>query len=182
MTTRRTRHEDPQPPAEAAAAREAEIADLKARVEQVQAELEETASRHLRLAADFENYKKRARQDQMDTIRYAGTEMILRLLPVLDDFKLILEHAPRDVDEAWLKGVRLTEQKLEELLTGQGVTAIESVGERFDPSLHEAVAQEETDEEPEDTVVQELRRGYRLHDRVIRPALVKVARPALPGA
>lgn len=160
----------------------AELARLNEQVHQLQKEVEETANRHLRLAADFENFKRRARQEQMATIQYGSTEIILRLLPVLDDLRMALDHAPEGVDEGWLRGVRLTLQKLEEVLAAQGVTPIEAVGTRFDPGLHEAVGHEETSEQPEDTVVEELRRGYRLHDRVVRPSLVKVARPALPGA
>ena len=194
MTTGRTRHEEtgrrsgpeePRPATSAksqAEAKGSEEQDLSARVEELQGELQETAGRLLRLAADFENYKRRARQDQLDAIQYGSTELIMKLLPVLDDFRLILEHAPEDVDENWLKGVRLTEQKLEDVLASQGVSPIESVGTRFDPALHEAIGHEETSEYPEDTVVQELRRGYRLHDRVIRPALVKLARPARTSA
>lgn len=160
----------------------AEIARLNDQVTQLQKEVEETANRHLRLAADFENYKRRARQEQMETIQYGSTEIILRLLPVLDDLRMALDHAPMGLDEGWLRGVRLTLQKLEEVLAGQGVTPIEAIGTPFDPGLHEAVGHEETTDQPEDTVVEELRRGYRLHDRVVRPSLVKVARPALPSA
>jgi len=140
-------------------------------------QLEEAKGRHLRLAADFENYKKRARQEQLDTVQYANTTLVERLLPVLDDFHRALEHAPEGVDEGWLRGVQLTLQKLDEVLAAQGVSPIEAVGARFDPKLHEAVASEESDQ-PEDTVIAELRRGYRMNDRVLRPALVKLARPS----
>ena len=133
--------------------------------------------RLLRLAADFENYKKRVRQEQMDTMKYAAATVAERLLPVLDDADRALSHAPEGVDEGWLKGVRLTFQKLEEVLGSVGVERIESLGAPFDPKQHEAVASEETAKHPEDTVVAELRAGYRMHDRVLRPALVKVARP-----
>jgi molecular chaperone GrpE len=139
--------------------------------------MEETNARHLRLAADFENYKRRARQEQVDTMRYAAATVAERLLPVLDDASLAIGHAPDGVDESWLKGVRLTFQKLEEVLGSLGVERIEAAGAAFDPKLHEAVGSEETAEQPEDTVVAELRPGYRMHDRVLRPALVRVARP-----
>jgi molecular chaperone GrpE len=147
------------------------------RVEELSSQLEEANGRHLRLAADFENYKKRVRQEQVDTMRYAAATVAERLLPVLDDASLALSHAPEGVDEGWLKGVRLTFQKLEEVLGTVGVERIESLGVRFDPKQHEAVGSEETTKHPEDTVVAELRAGYRMHDRVLRPALVKVARP-----
>ena len=174
MTTRRRSEQAPpiQP----------ELAELKARVRQLEEEAEEAGKRYLRLAADFDNYKKRARQDQLETVNYASATMLERLLPVLDDFQRALEHEPAGVDNGWLKGLRLTYQKLEDILSAQGVEPISSVGSAFDPSLHEAVGSEESSEHPEDTVVRELRRGYRLRDRVIRPALVKVARPpALPA-
>jgi len=158
-----------------AGADQAETADRRA--EQLASQLEEANGRHLRLAADFENYKKRIRQEQVDTMKYAAATVAERLLPVLDDADLALSHAPEGVDESWLKGVRLTFQKLEEVLGSVGVERIEALGSPFDPKQHEAVGSEETSKHPEDTVVAELRAGYRMHDRVLRPALVKVARP-----
>ena len=141
-----------------------------------QAELEDARSRYLRLAADFENFKKRSRQEQADLIQYATASMAETLLPVLDDLERALQHVPDDVDRVWLKGVELTAQKLTEVLEGQGVARIEAVGAAFDPALHEAVASEESHEHPDDTVVDELRPGYRMHERVLRPAMVRVSR------
>jgi molecular chaperone GrpE len=156
-----------------------EGAELEARVGELESELQETRDRHLRLAADFDNFRKRARQEQLETIHYAGGAIVERLLPFLDDLHRVLEHAPAGVDETWLKGLELTVQNLETMLAEQGVSPIATVGEPFDPKLHEAIGTEESAEHPEDTVVRELRRGYRHHDRVVRPALVKVARPPL---
>jgi molecular chaperone GrpE len=155
---------------------DADTAVLRGRVTDLESEVAAAGDRHLRLAADFENFKKRARQDQLDTIRFANQSLVERLLPALDDLHRVLEHAPDDVDESWRKGLELAVQKIEDVLRAQGLTPIEAVGTQFDPSLHEAVGSEETKEHPEDTVLQELRRGYRLHDRVVRPALVRVAR------
>ncbi|HAC46975.1 MAG TPA: nucleotide exchange factor GrpE, partial [Chloroflexi bacterium] len=122
------------------------------------------------------------RQDQVDTIQHASAELINRLLPGLDDLHKALEHRPKGVDPSWLKGVELSVRKLEDAFGAHGLEAIKSVGARFDPKLHEAVGHEESLEHPEDTVVAELRRGYRIRDRVVRPALVKLARPpALPA-
>jgi len=146
------------------------------RLQELASQLEESQARHLRLAADFENYKKRARQEQMDTVRYAAAALAERLLPVLDDVKRALDHAPEGADEGWLRGVRLTFQHLEEALASVGVEPIEAVGRPFDPKLDEAIGSEESDQHPDDTVLVELRRGYRMHDRVLRPALVKVSR------
>jgi molecular chaperone GrpE len=150
--------------------------DLRARIEQLEADAKEASNRYLRLAADFDNYKKRVRQEQSETVQRANAELIGKLLPVVDNFHRVIESAPEEVDEAWLKGINLTLQQLDELLTTQGVSPIEAIGQPFDPTLHEAIGHEESDELPEDTVVSEVRRGYRLHDRVVRPALVRVAR------
>jgi len=149
----------------------------------LEAALAEAKDRHLRLAADFDNYKKRSRQEHLETIQHASADLIGRLLPGLDDLHKALDHKPEGIDEAWAKGLELSVRKLEEALRAHGLEAIESVGKPFDPSVHEAIGHEESAEHPEDTVVQELRRGYRIRDRVVRPALVKVARPpALPAA
>src|SRR5919199_4425841 len=141
MTTQRrtSNHQGP-----AAAATAAELEQLKERIKEMEAQAEEAQNRHLRLAADFENYKKRARQEQIETIQYGSKELILRLLPVLDDFHRVLEHAPPAVDDGWLKGLELTLGKLEEVRQSQGATPIEAVGTAFDPSLHEAVGHEES--------------------------------------
>jgi molecular chaperone GrpE len=171
------KRDEPEARAEEARAEEEKPEPPDRRVEELSSQLEEANGRHLRLAADFENYKKRIRQEQLDTMKYAAATVAERLLPVLDDADRALSHAPEGVDESWLKGVRLTFQKLEEVLGSVGVERIEALGALFDPKQHEAVASEETSKHPEDTVVAELRAGYRMHDRVLRPALVKVARP-----
>src|SRR5213595_1226696 len=177
MTTRKHPH-DP----EDQVGDEAAQPSLEARIAELEAAVAESKDRYLRLAADFDNYKKRARQEQVETIQHASAELINRLLPVLDDLHNVLDHKPKGIDESWLKGIELSVRKLEEALGTHGLQPIESVGSRFDPKLHEAVGEEESAEHPEDTVVTELRRGYRLRDRVVRPALVKVSRrPALPA-
>lgn len=179
MTTRKHSHEPPEgeePETDAA------VALYQGRIAELESELAEMKDRYLRLAADFENYKKRTRQDQLEIIQHASAELISRLLPVLDDLQNVLEHKPRGLDQSWVKGLELSVRKLEEALGTHGLQPIEAVGSRFDPKMHEAVGHEESTEHPEDTVVSELRRGYRIRDRVVRPALVKVARrPELPS-
>ena len=185
MTTRKHPHEpqEGETRKETAEAPESRArASLEAKISELESAAAESKDRHLRLAADFENYRKRSRQEQIDTIQHASTELIARLLPGLDDLHKALDHTPAGVDEAWVKGLELSVRKLEEALGAFGLEPINSVGTRFDPKLHEAIGHEESDEYPEDTVVSELRRGYRMRDRVVRPALVKVARPrALPA-
>jgi molecular chaperone GrpE len=175
MTTRKYPHEP-----QGGEPQESHTAALEARIAELESELAETRSKYLRLAADFENYKKRARQEQLETIQHASADLIGRLLPVLDDLHNVLDHKPEGIDESWVKGLELSVRKLEEALGTHGLEAIDAVGAHFDPKQHEAVGHEDSTEHPEDTVVSELRRGYRLRDRVVRPALVKVARrPAL---
>jgi molecular chaperone GrpE len=159
-----------------------QVAALEGKISELEAAAAEAKDRYLRLAADSENARKRARQEQLETIQHASADLINRLLPGLDDLHKALEHKPQGIDASWLKGVELSVRKLEEALGAHGLEAIQSVGTRFDPKLHEAVGHEESSEHPEDTVVEELRRGYRIRDRVVRPALVKLARPpALPA-
>ncbi|MFZ0216957.1 MAG: nucleotide exchange factor GrpE [Candidatus Dormiibacterota bacterium] len=143
---------------------------------EAKAEVDEANERRLRLAADFDNFKKRVRQERVELLQYASASLAERMLPVLDDFQRMLEHAPEGVDSNWLKGVRMTATKLQDALQSVGVEPIEAVGQPFDPKLHEAIGTEESDDQPEDTVVKELRRGYRIHDRVLRPAMVSVSR------
>jgi len=155
------------------------MASLEAKIAELESAAAEAKDRHLRLAADFDNFKKRSRQEHLETIQHASAELISRLLPGLDDLHKALDHQPEGMDEAWAKGLELSVRKVEEALRAHGLETIEAVGRPFDPSVHEAIGHEESSEHPEDTVVQVLRPGYRIRDRVVRPALVKVARP--PG-
>lgn len=185
MTTRKYPHEPHEGELRSETADQAavkQVTALEGKIAELESAAAEAKDRYLRLGADFENFKKRARQDQVETIQHASAELINRLLPGLDDLHKALEHTPKGVDPSWLKGVELSVRKLEEALGAHGLEAINSVGTRFDPKVHEAVGHEESREHPEDTVVAELRRGYRIRDRVVRPALVKLARPpALPA-
>ena len=177
MTTRKHPHEPPE-----SEQSDPTVALYQGKIAELESELAETRDKYLRLAADFDNFKKRTRQEQMETIQHASSELIARLLPVLDDLQSVLEHQPGGVDESWAKGLELSVRKLEDALGTHGLRPIESVGSHFDPKMHEAVGHEESTEYPEDTVVSELRRGYRIRDRVVRPALVKVSRrPELPS-
>ena len=177
MTTRKHPHE----PTESDQS-ETTVALYQGKIAELESAVAESKDKYLRLAADFDNYKKRMRQDQLETIQHASAELIARLLPVLDDLQNVLDHKPGGLDESWVKGLELSVRKLEDALGTHGLQPIDSVGSRFDPKLHEAVGHEESSEHAEDTVVSELRRGYRIRDRVVRPALVRVARPpVLPG-
>jgi molecular chaperone GrpE len=137
------------------------------------------AEEHLRnwqrSAADFSNYKRRTDEERTLAGQFATATLIGKLLAVLDDFDRALESVPPDAHDAWLEGIRLVDRKLRGVLETEGVQPIEVIGQPFDPNVAEAVVHEETTEHPDNHVIGELQRGYRLHDRVIRPALVRVA-------
>ena len=157
-------------------------AELAERIEQLERELTETQrsdadhrDKWHRSAADFANYKRRTDEERATLTQFSNALLIGKVLGVLDDFDRALENVPADVNDPWVEGVRLTERKLRNVLESEGVTPIEAVGQPFDPNLHEAVVHEETADHPDNQVIGELQRGYRLHDRVIRPSLVRVA-------
>ena len=140
-------------------------------------EAEATFGRYQRLAADFDNFKRRTRQEQIDRTQFANEELLRKLLPILDNLRRALDHAPESVDPNWFEGVKMVARQFEDVLRAQGLSPIPAVGEKFDPAQHEAIASEETDEHEEGTIVEEMQPGYRLHERVLRPTLVKVAHP-----
>jgi len=156
--------------------------ELAERIELLERELAEAQAKseeHLyhwqRSAADFSNYKRRTEDERAQLSQFSNAILVNKLLGVLDDFDRALESVPAEAHDAWIEGVKLTERKLRGVLESEGVTAIAAVGEAFDPNLHEAVAHEETADHPDNQVIGEVQRGYRLHDRVIRPSLVRVA-------
>lgn len=156
--------------ADGAAATEAGLAET-------QAALDELNARHLRLAADFENFRRRKTQELLDRGRYGAEALARSLLPVLDNLQRALDHAADAEPGSLLEGLRLVARQLEEALQAAGVERIPAEGEAFDPSVHEAVAGEESDAVDRDVVGDELQPGYRLHDRVLRPAMVRVLHP-----
>lgn len=144
-------------------------------LDEAKARADEASYNWQRSAADFANYKRRTEEDR-SLLAQAGTAVLIsKLLAVQDDFDRALANVPDDVHEGWLEGIQLVERKLRSTLESEGVTPIVALGQPFDPNLHEAVVHEPTDAHPDNTVIEELQRGYRLGDRVLRPSLVKVA-------
>ncbi|MCX6972404.1 MAG: nucleotide exchange factor GrpE [Verrucomicrobia bacterium] len=132
----------------------------------------------LRAQADLDNYRKRAIRDKEDSIRYANSSLLEKLLPVLDNFELGLEAARSAPDTASIvQGMAMVEKQLQDFLKSQGVEAIPAEGEVFDPARHEAVAQEHS-AVPEGHVVRLLRKGYKLKDRLLRASSVTVSKGA----
>ena len=169
-------------PEDARHARGPSRAELIEKLEDMQRVLEETrdqSDEHLRgmqrAAADFANYRRRVDEEREGLSQFTNALLISKVWGVLDDFDRALETVPPDTNEGWLDGVRLVDRKLRLLLEAEGVTEIEALGQEFDPNLHEAVVHEETADHPDNMVIGELQRGYRLRDRVLRPSLVRVA-------
>lgn len=151
------------------------IEELERELEQVRAKGEEHLYNWQRSAADFANYKRRTEEERAVVGQFSNALLIGKLLSVLDDFDRALESVPSDAHDAWIEGVKLVERKLRGVLESEGVTPIDAVGQPFDPNIHEAVVHEDTADHPDNEVIDELQRGYRLHDRVLRPSLVRVA-------
>ena len=157
----------------------AELEALRTELEAARQEAGELRAAWQRSAADFQNYRRRSEQEREATLGLASESLIRKLLTVVDDFDRALEAMPAAPEQAgWVEGVWLVERKLRALLESEGLTPIESLGKPFDPREHEAVVHQDTDEAPDGTVIAELQRGYRLRDRVLRPALVAVANNA----
>lgn len=169
----------------ASAAESPAAADLQERpgpaVEPTASEWERLQDRYLRLAAEFENHKKRTARDHQARVQAANADLLLELLEVVDNFERALsaEHE----DSQYARGVTLIYEQLKGLLARQGVTALVTEGERFDPEIHEALLHVSSADVPTGQVCQDLRRGYRHHGRILRPAQVAVSKgPAAEAA
>jgi molecular chaperone GrpE len=173
------------------------IEDTEGTVEEIEREMRETAeeaaaeaaaepapeaaaapqddyrNRYVRALADFENFRKRTEREKADFFRYATASVLKDVLPVLDNFDRALDHAEEGDD--FHKGVLLIYKQLYDVLQKHGLKPIDEAGVTFDPNIHEAVVREEDESVPNHTVVAILQKGYFLHDRLLRPALVKVA-------
>jgi molecular chaperone GrpE len=155
--------------------------DAAARLLEKTKEAEEYHDRLLRLAAEMENLKKRLEREKGELLQFANESLIKELLPVVDNLELALEHGRRqDAPPALLEGIELVHHGFLKTLARFGVTPLNGVGEPFDPAFHNAVLEEETSETPDCTVTKELQRGYLLHQRLLRPAMVVVARNPQP--
>jgi molecular chaperone GrpE len=171
--------EDPRDARHAKGPSRAELLSMVEDLQRVLGETREQSDEHLRglqrTAADFANYRRRVDEEREGLAQFSNAILIGKLLSVLDDFDRALANVPADTHEGWVDGVRLVERKLRGMLENEGVTQIEALGQRFDPNLHEAVVSEVTADHPDNEVIGELQRGYRLGDRVLRPSLVRVA-------
>ena len=155
----------------------AQIEELRQQLIAAEKEAEENKLGWQRTAADFANYRRRTEQDRQQSLGLANEALLSKLLAVADDFDRAIANMPPELrGVGWVDGIAAIDRKLRLLLDSEGLTPIEALGQPFDPHQHEAVTQEETTEVPEGTVTSELLRGYRIRDRVLRPAMVAVAK------
>ena len=155
---------------------EEEFSDENKKLIELEKQVAELTDKFLRKAAEFENYKRRTENDQLNLIKYAAESFIIKLLPVIDDFERSLEHIDTAKNNDALKeGIKLVYDKLLKVLDDQGVKKIESVGKPFDVHYHEALMQKKADKVEPHTVLEELEKGYLYKDRVIRHTKVIVS-------
>ena len=147
-----------------------------ARIPALERERDELHDQLLRRAAEFDNYRKRVERERREMADFAAQDLLLELLPVLDNFERALAAETRSGAETYRDGIELILKQLQELLRKRGVTPIHSLGTDFDPNVHQAIAHEVSERHREGEVIGELQRGYRLGSRLLREAMVKVAK------
>jgi molecular chaperone GrpE len=156
---------------------EEECKELKELLAKKEEELKQAQDRILRLAADFDNTRKRLEKDRSEGISYANENIMRALIPVIDNLERAIEHGEKDeICQVLIEGIRLTLKSFLEVFSKFGGNQFESIGQQFDPNKHEAVTQEQTSEHPDMTVTREFQKGYTLRERLLRPAMVAVAR------
>ncbi|AIQ48815.1 molecular chaperone GrpE [Paenibacillus sp. FSL R7-0273] len=145
-------------------------------VKRLQELAEEAQARTLRVQADFDNFRRRTQKEKEELAQYATSKLVTELLPVLDNFERALVTAPGNAEsEAFTKGINMIFRQLEGVLKSEGLAAMETVGQPFNPEYHQAIMQVESEEHEEGIVTEEVQKGYLLKDKVLRPAMVKVS-------
>lgn len=165
--------EAPEEAASEAAAMQEEIEALKGQVEKLTGDLQEKKDRLLRLQADFDNFRRRSAKEREEISAVVTQNFCKDMLPLLDNFERAMAADTKDV-EAFQKGVEMIFTQFQEVLKKNGLEQIEAVGQKFDPNFHQAVMRVEDPEKEDDTVAQELQKGYMVKGRVIRPSMVQV--------
>jgi molecular chaperone GrpE len=154
------------------------LKEMEEKVESLKKEAAENHDRLLRVAAEFENYKKRTAREMNDFRKFANESFVKAMLPVVDSLDLAIASAGNDqqANSSVVEGVTMTLKEIYKVFEQFGVRPIESIGKTFDPAFHQAMMQEETEAYPENTVSRELQKGYMIHDRLLRPAMVVVSK------
>ena len=157
--------------------KEKEIKELKKKLEEKEKEVKENYDRLLRVAADFDNYKKRIIKEKEEWTKFANEDLIKAVLPLIDNLERATNHSKKLEDvQTLVEGVKLTLQQLLQTLNKFGLSSIESLGKPFDPAFHEALYAIETDQQQPNQVMEEFQKGYLLNDRLLRPATVSVSK------
>lgn len=154
------------------------LKQLEARCETAEQEAKDNYDRFLRISAEFENYKKRSAREISDFRKFANESLIKDMLPVVDNLERAIASSPEngDSENGIVEGVQMTLAEILKVFERHVVKQVEALGKPFDPALHQAVAQIESETAAENTVIEELQKGYMLHDRLLRPAMVVVAK------
>ena len=150
------------------------VEKLLVEIEEKQTLLEEMTNRYQRLQADFDNFRRRTRQEKEELSSVVAQDLILQILPVIDNLERALDGKSQQDVQAMIAGVELIYRQMVGLLAKNGLETIESVGVVFDPGQHQAVIRAEDPEQPDGMIIEELQKGYRVRDKVIRPSMVKV--------
>ena len=154
-----------------------EMEALRQELEKAKAQAAEYLEGWQRTRAEFANYKKRIEQERQELLKLANATLIAKLLPIMDDFERAFQTLPRSLARlTWIDGMALIHRRLQAILEAEGLTVIETEGQSFDPLLHEAVTYEEVEGYDDGQIIEEVQKGYKLHDRILRPALVRVAK------
>jgi molecular chaperone GrpE len=157
-------------------AAETEEVSVPSELDELRKQSEENYQRYVRAQADFDNFRRRARQEKEDFAKYASLKLIEQLLPVVDNFERALSSSKETKDfDALIKGLDMTYRQLDQLLVQEGLQPIEAIGQPFNPEFHQAIMQVESEEHGEGIILEELQKGYILKDKVVRPAMVKVS-------
>src|SRR6056297_667614 len=153
------------------------LEELEEKIEKLKKEKEEYLEGWQRARANFINYKKREKERLQETIKYSSEEFLLKLLPILDNLERAEQYIPREEREKdWVQGIIHIKTQFRRFLKEEGVERIKTIGKKFDPNFAEAIERIETDDYNSDIVAKEIQTGYKLEDKVLRPAKVKVAK------
>lgn len=164
------------PPAESPAAGAADTEENA--YGQLQSDLERFRDLALRSQADFDNFRKRSAREKEEAVKYANSSLLERLIPIIDSFELGLAAAGNEENSPILAGMKMVARQLNDFLAEFGVVPIDATGQAFNPNLHEAIAHEKSKQVPEGHVIRQMRKGFKLKDRLLRPANVVVSKGA----
>jgi len=155
---------------------------MKEDLEKKESQIKELRNDYLRALAEWDNYRKRMENEFNEFKKYAKVDFLEKMIPVLDNFDRALAGAESNPDfESFFKGIQIIERQLRDVLKSIGLVEYSGLGEQFDPSLHEAVGVVATNDHPENTIIEEISKGYKIGDRVIKPAKVLVSKPDEKG-